>query len=585
MIIKNKYEIGQQVSSDNFGFVYQGKSLQSGMELSFRQYLPAFKTRDLKNIADLAYKISVLQHSSIVKIIDVFFGVEGELWLVYDTPYEGDLQQFIDKISRLNLESSLEIINELGRTLEYAHQKGIIHGGVNPHNIWIMKNGKVKLVNFAIDHLLNFYELQNNNLLLTTSFMPPEQLKKVTINRTTDTFSMAALLYRLLSGQNPYPQIKDKQMHLHNLLREPAPLTLLTGEVPKYIEDIVMKSLSKEPRLRHHSAAEFLGDIKAKKVTLQVTEAMKKIEKLDTIQQHTINKKEQRTEKKPMTKNNDHQPLVEEDKPKTPENSKKKSSHEVHLDGKKLLRALVILAVLIGVLFAIIQALFVGYFSSVPTIYVPEVSNIPVSEARSVLAQSGLRSKITAYTPSMGVSQNYVIETIPAAGRTVKKNRLIKLILSKGSEVNKSPLLKGKSVAQAEALLKENGFYLRISNYVYDLQNPANIILDQDPAEGEMLEAGMTVNVTISKGFPVAVSLIDDNFVTRKVMLSVQVPKGWDEHLIEVIVNDSRGERKIIEKNLRAEEELIKDLDLESSAYLEVYANNELVLKQNISEI
>lgn len=572
MIINKKYQITQQIKKDSFGFLYKG--YKDGKELSFRQYNTAFNGFYMNNIADLAVKTAELKHRGIVRIIDIFLGTEKELWLVYDTPYEGDLGMFIDKISKLTLDNSLEIINEVGKALEYAHHKGIIHGAINPENIWIMKNGQVKLVNFAIDHLLNWYNLKNNLLLLQTSFMPPEQLKTVVINRRTDTFSLAALLYRLLTGQNPFPQIADRQMHLQNLLKEPVPLTLLVENVPKYVEDIVSKSLKKDPRLRHYSVAEFLGDLRAKKVVLSVPDTMKKIEKLATIQKKNIQL--ERRERETMSSQDFSTPPSQELSQKSP---------EIYFDKKKFLRAIIILSIMVGGLLAIIQALFVGYFSSVPTLYVPEVSLIPVAEAKSVLAQAGLRSKISAYTPSSVISENYVIETIPAPGRTVKKNRLIKLIVSKGSEEDKTPLLIGKSVVQAQALLKEKGVELQITDYIYDLQNPANIILKQNPADGSILKQGTTVNVTISKGFPVSISLINDNFATKKVMLSVKVPKGWEMHNIEVLVSDSRGKRTIIEKRLQAEEELIKDLDLENNAFIEVYANQELVFKQSISEI
>jgi len=590
MIIKDRYKIQDLVAKSPFGDIYNGIDLKTKEQISFRQYTSMLSNQEvIEKMINLIYKLSALNHPCIVRIVDIFQEPNKRLWLIYDTPYEGSLEETVTKIDRFPPETAINIIKEVGKGLEYAHLKGVIHGGLNLKNIWLMSSGKIKIANFAIDHLLNFFMLNKNIILLPTTFMPPEQLKTLTIHKTTDTFALSVVLYKLLSGTNPFPEIKDRSMHLHNLTQGAIPLAESAENIPIYLDEIVLKSLNKNPRLRHNSVTEYMGDLRAKEVTISVEEASQRIEELDKIDYYVkINREKElkkdplmpeRKQPKQMKKGAVSRPPVE-----TPQ-TKQHTEKEIVLNKKKLLSNLIIAAILFGLIIAIIQALFIGYFTSIPTMYIPNIINKPVGEAREVLSAAGLRSKITAYTFSVSVSPNNIIETNPVPGRLVKRNRLIKLIVSKGLEKKQIPSLEGKTLPQAKAVLDKQELKIEAISYKYDTTIPQNVIIRQWPDAKEVLASGSTVNVMISKGFPITLSLIDDNFVTKKILLTIKIPPDWVAHNIEVSVKDSNGKHTVLKRTLHPDEELVQDYTLESNAFIEVYANKDTVLKQSLSEL
>lgn len=216
-LLKNKYRIGKKLKEDVVGSLYAATLLESRLSISVREYHNQFCHPSLvEKIQQAVYSVADLAHPNIVRVLDCVYTEEQKLYVVYDTPYEGCLGDIVAKIEKLPETQLLSILGEVGKALEYAHSRQIIHGAINPQNIDVMANGQIKLRNFYIDDLLNSFVLTQGRTVVDGTYLAPEQLRGERSVRTTDIFALGVLAYYVLSGRKPFPEITNVAMMLKN---------------------------------------------------------------------------------------------------------------------------------------------------------------------------------------------------------------------------------------------------------------------------------------------------------------------------------------------------------------------------------
>ncbi len=597
-LLKNTYSIGKKIKEDNFGIYYEG--LQANKNpIAIREYHKKFCHPSIVDqIQHAIMQLAGLSHPHIVKIIDSVYTEDQRFFLIYDTPYEGTLADILAKIEKFPEKESVAMLQTIGKTVEYAHQKGIWHGGLCPENILMLADGQLKLQNFYIDNLLNAFALTKGQVLLNPMYLAPEQLKAEQLKKMTDVYALGVLAYRLLSGHNPYPEISSVPMMLRNMQRKPESLIVRNPALPIYLEDIIFKAMEVNTLYRQQTILELLGDLQAKKATIRV-------EEIKMRQEMQKAKKPAAEPVKPMyqappipaparpsqprgqmpVKNYNYRT---EPMPKSEQNIKTTPS----IPGRRTKKApflrilsIVIFCFLIGVVVAIIQSLFTNYFASVPKIEIPNITGVQVDDAIDQLRDRGLKFKIIGYVSDSAISQNCIVSTLPEHGRIVKKYRLIKLYVSKGNEQFTVPALVESNINQIEPILKEKGFGLKVVERVYSTEFPPNIIISQTPEAHAVANKGSEIQVVVSKGYPVSISLVDSSKDTAIVKLAVENLENWEPNNITIYIQDSNGRRKYQERLLKSGEKLVKEITTEPDALIEVYYFNNMALKQEIKNL
>ncbi|EFK95298.1 serine/threonine-protein kinase [sediment metagenome] len=454
-------------------------------------------------------------------------------------------------------------------------------------------NGQIKVQNFYIDYLLNSFALTKNVLVINPNFFPPESLRGEQLKKSSDIFSLGALAYRLLSGHTPYPEIENVPMLLRNLKRKPESLIVRNPDIPLYLEDIIFKALEYNPTYRHQSVLEFLGDLQAKKVTIRVEE-IKLREQLSQQRKTTAKQSNNPTPKDPEI----NAPPINFQKrdrqippsnynnrtmPKTPSGPQVPS--RPHPKPKNIVILVVVFSIFLGLVISIIQALFANYFNSIPKIQIPNVIGQPLEEANNQLQKVGLKPKVIGQVADNNISENCVVTTIPEHGRVVKKNRLIKIYISKAAEQLTVPALVESNLNQIEAIIKEKGFNLKVEERRYSTEYPPNIIISQNPEPHTAIRKGSEISIVVSKGYPVGISLIDKNEDTAIVKISAENLPGWEAQQVIIYLQDRKGRNKIFEKVLAPGEKLAKEITTEPDAVVEVYYYNNLALKQELKTL
>lgn len=203
------------------------------------------------------------------------------------------VEEKIAEAGILPLKESLKIICSVLDILEFAHQKGISHRDIKPSNIMVDKSGQVKVIDFGIAKAESDPNLTIAGTACgTPAYMAPEQFTPTDDTNYTlvDVYAAGTTLYYMLTGSLPYKADNEFAMRDAKLFSEPAKPRSVNPGIPKQVEDVILRSISKEPEKRYQS-------------TQQMRDVLQTIEKscdtADEVTQAVVKTGEQDVPKKP----------------------------------------------------------------------------------------------------------------------------------------------------------------------------------------------------------------------------------------------------------------------------------------------
>jgi predicted Ser/Thr protein kinase len=191
-----------------------------------------------------------LSHPNIVVVHDL--GEDsGQLFIVMEFLDGQELKYLIER-QRLSLEEKLSLMVQVCDGFHFAHQKGIIHRDIKPGNIFVLRNGQVKILDFGIARIAAGTDpgLTRTGLIMgTLRYMSPEQARG-RVDHRSDIFSIGAVFYELLGGR-PVFDSPDPMEILEKIRSEqPVPLVELDPTIPPELASLVERAIRKDPAQR-----------------------------------------------------------------------------------------------------------------------------------------------------------------------------------------------------------------------------------------------------------------------------------------------------------------------------------------------
>ncbi len=201
-----------------------------------------------------------LTHPNIITIYDV--GREKEMTYIVMQLIEGhSLQKVISSGEKISTQELIQLMDQLCKALDYAHNNGIIHRDIKPANILLDKEGKPFIVDFGVARLETSTLTQAGTTLGTPSYMSPEQVMGKKVDRRSDIFSLGGILYELLTGKRAFQAQSITTVIYKIIHEEPVALTEVKKGLPIGFEQIVCKALAKDPKDRYQNCAELATDL------------------------------------------------------------------------------------------------------------------------------------------------------------------------------------------------------------------------------------------------------------------------------------------------------------------------------------
>lgn len=272
-----RYEIRSLIGEGGMGQVYRATDTSLGRDVALKILPPDLTAGDerMHRFELEAKAAGALNHPNIVAIYDV--GAHNGTPYVVSELLQGETLRKRLERQALPLKKSIEFALQIARGLAAAHAKRIVHRDVKPENLFITKDGQVKILDFGIAKLINrpsktvtgdevdTVKLNTNPgvVLGTAGYMAPEQVRGKPADHRADIFAFGAVFYEMLSGKRAFQRDTPIETMSAILTSEPPELSKLNTNIPPAVELVVTHCLEKKREERFQSTRDLAFDLEA----------------------------------------------------------------------------------------------------------------------------------------------------------------------------------------------------------------------------------------------------------------------------------------------------------------------------------
>ena len=469
-IIKERYEITQLLGEGGMSFVYKAIDKQLQRTVAIKTLKPVYVEQEkfVERFKREAQTAANLNHPNIVQIFD--WGIGDEPFFVMEYIEGSTLTSIISKKKTLSISDILFIGAQVSSGLQAAHSQGLVHRDIKPGNIMITPEGKVKVTDFGIVSLQNEESdiTKTGSILGTASYISPEQAQGKPVSKESDLYSLGTVLYELITGRPPFEGETPIATATKHITDKPEKLSVYRQNIPKGVENAILKLLHKYPKDRFKNAEDLRALLLQQKNQLQSIQTQENLVGLTN----------------PKVKYRFTLPVLA-----------------------------ISLSIVIGTIWTLTRI-----FDGLPVdgetqiiIEIPDLTGSSQTEALNDLQNLGFKVGIEN-SAHPNVPEGSVIRTQPLANTPTGPDTLVTIIVSVGPEAYPIPYVIDLETDRAIYVIEESGFIIGQRIEVNDDSVPIGFIISQNPIAGKKMGPGSSVDLVISAG----PSLIELGDLSRK---------------------------------------------------------------------
>ncbi len=465
MMIGDRYEILEKIGTGGMSDVYKAKCHKLNRFVAVKVLKQEFSENAnfVSKFRIEAQAAAGLMHPNIVNVYDV--GEENGIYYIVMELVEGiTLKKYIEKKQLLSYKEAVSIAIQISMGIEAAHNNHIIHRDIKPQNIIISKDGKVKVTDFGIAKAATSNTI-TSNVMGSVHYTSPEQARGGFSDEKSDVYSLGITMFEMLAGRVPFNGETTVAIAIKHIQEEMIPLREIVPDVPTSVESIVLKCCQKSPDRRYQNMPELIADLKYSLMNPEVdfvvtqdpdmeagtrtiseeelSQIKRKVQPRDNYDEQSMRLNSgQNTGRMPLQEDYEEEDAFDEEDP-------------------RLERVTNVLAIVAGIIICIIILVLVG--------------------------------KITGFFKGNNVSNG----DANAAGVNTTNSPII--TTQDLSESSNMIDVNGWNIADAENALARMGALVE-RTYVESANYEENMVISANVQEGEVIEQGMTVVLTVSSG-------------------------------------------------------------------------------------
>ena len=267
-----QYEILSPLGAGSMGEVYRARDTRLDRDVAIKVLpeLASTESQRLLRFEAEARAAAALNHPNILAVYQMgtYLGVP---YMVSELLEGKTLTETIRR-GPLPFRKAIDYGVQIAQGLAAAHEKGIVHRDLKPDNLFVTKDGRIKILDFGLAKLTQPKESVTNQAATitlpgvamgTVGYMSPEQVRGLTVDHRTDIFALGAILYEMVMGKATFQRPTSADTISAILNEEPAPISQLAPDTPVGLERVVHRCLEKNAEQRFQSASDLAFALQA----------------------------------------------------------------------------------------------------------------------------------------------------------------------------------------------------------------------------------------------------------------------------------------------------------------------------------
>ena len=528
-LLDGRYEILEVIGTGGMAVVYKARCHRLNRLVAIKILKDEFAKDEefRRRFRAEGQAVAMLSHPNIVQVYDVSSSDTAN-FIVMELIDGISLKQYMEKKGSLNWKETLHFAMQIATGLEHAHSRGIVHRDIKPHNVMVLKNGSVKVMDFGIARVMSKSNTLTKEALGSVHYISPEQAKGSYTDNRSDLYSLSVVMYEMTTGRPPYDGESPVAVAIQHINGGAVPPSVLNPNIPKGLEQIIQKGMALDVKDRYSSATEMLRDMEefrknpsmvfdyasqepASRPAIPVAQAPITTAERVVMQKTGVRPAQEHGKSAPA------QPRKRAEAPekRRPQEPRQRTQQRSRTDERSRVATAAIVvcsAVAVISICVFLAALFNGAIlnQEKELVDVPNLVGSFFSDDMSTqYADFTFRFQPQEYSDQYQKGQ--IMRQEPVGGSRVVKGTEIVLTVSMGEEPQAKVMenLVGVTQEEARSFLENQGFLPLVRNETSSMYD-AGVVIRTEPSAGTELSPGQTVKLWVSIGPEVILQKMPD---------------------------------------------------------------------------